>query len=97
MSPLNTHFKQIPVARVKQIAKPLPPNDESEHDGATVPRPNDGSPAQDGWRGMAHQIQKETDTSKVIELVQQLISKFDEEEQRKNLAHGEKNQIRTGS
>ena len=98
MSPLNTHFDQIPVARVKQIAEPLPPNDESEDDGANdPPTPNDGMSSQDGWRGVAHQIQKETDATKMIELVQQLISKFDEDEQRRNLARGEVTQIRSGS
>jgi len=98
MSPLKTHFDQIPVARVKQIAEPLPKSDESETNGVNAPPAhNGGSPAQDGWRGVAHQIQKETDAAKMIELVQQLISKFDEDEQRRNLARGEVTQIRSGS
>jgi len=98
MSPLNTYFDQIPVARVKQIAEPLPPNDESEDNGANHPRtPNNGTPASDGWRGLALQIQKETDAAKMIELVHQLISKFNEDEQTKNLARGEVTQIRSGS
>jgi len=92
MSPVKTYFDQIPVERVKEVATPLLDSDNSEGDGANDPQvDNDGSPVQDGWRATARQIQKETDTSKMIELVQQLISKFDEAEQRKNLAHGEKN------
>ena len=93
----RTYFDQIPVARVKEIAKPLLDNEDSENDSVNVPRPNDGTPASDGWRSMALQIQKETDSAKMIDLVQQLISKFDEDEQRRNLARGEVTQIRSGS
>jgi hypothetical protein len=93
MRQLNTYFDQIPVAQVKEIAEPLPDtiNDESENDGVSVPRPpNGGTPARDGWRTMAQQIQKETDTTKLIELVQQLIARFDEQEQRTTVVRAEK-------
>ena len=100
MRQLNTYFDQIPVAQVKEIAEPLPDtiNDESENDGVSVPQPpNGGTPARDGWRAMAQQIQRETDTTKLIELVQQLIARFDEQEQRTSLVRGGKIHVRSGS
>jgi hypothetical protein len=92
----KTHFDQIPIVRVKEIAVPLSENDESENDGVNVPpTQDDGTTAHDGWRGMARQIQKETDTTKMIELAQQLISKFDDEERQKNLARDRDSQTRS--
>jgi len=52
---------------------------------ANDPKANDGIPIAGDWRELAQRIQKETDSQKMIELVQQLINKFDEEELRKNL------------
>jgi hypothetical protein len=96
MYPPRTHFDQIPVARVKEIAEPLLDSDSSENDEVSVPQPHNGSnPAHDGWRAMAQQIQKETDTTKLIELVQQLIARFDEQEQRTSDVPGEKTQTGT--
>ena len=47
---------------------------------ANDPKANDGIPIAGDWRELAQRIQKETDSQKMIELVQQLINKFDEEE-----------------
>jgi hypothetical protein len=38
------------------------------------------------WRELARRIQKEEDPDKVLELVEQLIVKFEEEKQRKGLS-----------
>jgi hypothetical protein len=52
---------------------------------------NDGTPDKNGdgnsadWRELAQRIEKEEDSGKMIELVQQLIDKLDEEKLRKNL------------
>jgi hypothetical protein len=52
---------------------------------------NDGTPAKNGggncadWRELAQRIEKEDDSGKMMELVQQLIDKLDEEKLRKNL------------
>jgi len=98
MYPLKTYFEQSPVARVREIAKPLLDTDESENDGISIPQAhNNATPAPDSWHEIARQVQKETDPTKMIELVHQLISKFNEDEQTKNLARGEVTQIRSGS
>jgi hypothetical protein len=52
---------------------------------ANDPTAKDGVPATADWRELAQRIQKETDSEKMIELVQALIDKFDEEKGQKNL------------
>ncbi|MGA7634043.1 MAG: hypothetical protein WCB11_25035 [Terriglobales bacterium] len=50
-----------------------------------LPGENDSSPPStrvDDWRDLARQIQQETDSSKIVNLVQQLIAKFDEQNSR---------------
>ena len=46
----------------------------------------DGKPSDDDWRELARQIQQETDPNMMIELVQELIAKFDEEQLRRDLS-----------
>ena len=92
----KTHFEQIPVARVKEIAKPLLNTDDSDNDGIGIPQAhNNARPAPDGWREIAQQIQEETNPTKMIELVQQLIARFDQEEQRTTLLRAEKSRTDT--
>jgi hypothetical protein len=43
----------------------------------------EGVSMQEDWRDLVQQIQQETDTHKLVNLVQELISKFDEEKLRK--------------
>jgi len=45
---------------------------------------NDGVPLDGNWRELARQVQLENDPNKILDLVQQLITKFDEEKSRKN-------------
>ena len=52
---------------------------------ADDPNANDGRPAAADWREIAQRIQQETDSQKMIELVQQLLDKFDDEKRRGNL------------
>jgi hypothetical protein len=49
-----------------------------------LPGGNESSPPSTrvDWRDLAQQIQQETDSSKIVNLVQQLIAKFDEENSR---------------
>lgn len=49
------------------------------------PKTDDGVPITGDWRELAHRIQEEADPQKMIELVQQLVDKFDEEKLQKNL------------
>jgi hypothetical protein len=83
----KTNFDQIPVTRVKEIMiEGLPENYRNEfvHDTET----HDGAMSDDeGWRAVANRIQVETDTTKLIALVQQLIARFDEQ-QRITTVHG---------
>jgi hypothetical protein len=84
----QTHFEQIPVAVVKQIAEPLSVKEEIEK----PMRESEGStPGSTHWQGLAQQIQKETDPQKMIHLVQQLIARYDEEELRKQRVSGTSN------
>ena len=66
----NTYFEQIPVETVKRIVEQLPENDIS---------------TQEDWRKLAERVQQEPEPNRMIELVQQLITKLDEEKLRKGL------------
>jgi hypothetical protein len=68
----KTHFEQISVQRVKKMMEQLPPQAESVIPTAA------GAPPED-WRELARRAQLETDSNKMIHLVQQLIARFDEE------------------
>jgi len=46
---------------------------------------NDGEPRNEDWRELALRVQQETDPQKMIELVQQLVAKYDEEKARNNV------------
>jgi uncharacterized protein YaaR (DUF327 family) len=72
MQTQRTHFEKIPVATVKKIAHEFSANSEREdyrHD-------SEPSACED-WRQVALRIQTETDSGKLIELVQELIEKYD--------------------
>jgi hypothetical protein len=53
--------------------------------GQTQLAASDGVPTQDDWRELARLIQTETDPHKMVELVQKLIARFDDEKLRKSL------------
>jgi hypothetical protein len=60
-------YEQIPVAVVKKMLGEPPQEQGNGQD----------------WRALAQLVQTETDSTKMIDLVQQMIEKFDEEEDRK--------------
>jgi len=64
----KTNFEQISVADVKKIIEGLPQEATDEQD----------------WRELARRVQVETDSGKMIDLVQQLIERIDEEKLRTN-------------
>jgi len=83
----NTYYEQVPVAVVKKIAELLPVDEseaeEREENDAVAPIP----PAVDlsapeAWQELAKLAQQETDPKKMIDLVQQLIERYDEEKMR---------------
>jgi hypothetical protein len=67
----KTHFEQIPVQRVKRIAKELP-------ETGVVQALDDIAPAQEHWRELAKQVQEEQDPKRMTDLVTQLLVAFDE-------------------
>jgi hypothetical protein len=56
----------------------------------------DDLPNPEDWHELAQRIQKETDPNKMIELVRELIAKFDEDKLRKSLPPDRKAQSRSG-
>ena len=68
----KTYFEQISVERVKKMMEQFPPQ------APPLITPSAGSAPED-WRELARQAQLETDSSKMIHLVQQLIARFDQE------------------
>ena len=79
----------FPVAR-KTVDGPLSIETPAEETGS--PRPaggalqnkTDGLSTHEDWRDIAQRVQVETDSHKMVQLVQQLIEKLEEEKLRKN-------------
>lgn len=80
----KTYFEQVPVETVKKIAQALPENSALENQISPV-ETQDGPSAQDRWRDVAQKVQQEQDPKRMIQLVEQLIATFDEEERGKRL------------
>ena len=74
MEKVKTYFEQIPVEIVKKIAREIPARNEIEDLGS-----GDGASFAEGWRGVAERVLAEPDPNKMIELVQELVKKYDEE------------------
>jgi len=68
----KTHFEQIPVATVKKIAHEFPASEI----GDRMPDVDVSTPGD--WREVAQRVQGETDSDKMLELIQELIEKYDE-------------------
>jgi hypothetical protein len=77
METRKAHFEQIPVATVKKIAYEFHGREIGDRMSNV-----DVSSAGD-WREVAQRVGGETDSEKVLELVQELIEKYDEEKTRK--------------
>ncbi len=77
METRKIHFEQILVATVKKMAYEFPVSEIGDRmPDVDVSTPRD-------WREVAERVQGETDSEKVMELVQELIEKCDEEKTRK--------------
>ena len=98
MSTSKTNFEQVPVAIVKQIIAEHPElmqqdglvseisGEDVELDyvkGGTPTLVDSASPGED-WRELAQRIQSESDPTKLIGLVQELLTKLDQKQQRKS-------------
>jgi hypothetical protein len=60
-------------------------------------RDADGKPGPEDWRELARKIERETDPNKMIELVQELIAKFDQDRLRKGQPPTREIRNRSGS
>ena len=95
MRPPKTHFEQIPVETVLKIATEMPQNNAAEKDHrepetgqatpgqATPTTPGRVTSGGDDWRELAQKVQEETDTKKMMGMVEELIAKLDEADLRK--------------
>ena len=72
METRKTHFEQIPIATVKKIAYEFPASEI----GDRMPDVDVSTPGD--WREVAQRVQGETDSDKMLELIQELIEKYDE-------------------
>jgi len=81
-------------AQDRELQRPLqaaPAESNKDGEGTLHPNasesaiPTEGLSTEEDWRELARRVQQERDPNKVIELVQQLISKFDEDHLRKGL------------
>ena len=72
MKTRKTHFEQIPVATVKNIAHEFPVSEIADR------MPDVDVSTFEDWREVALRLQGETDSEKVVELAQELIEKYDE-------------------
>ena len=98
MSTSATNFEQVPVAIVKQMIAEHPElmqqdglvseisSDDVELDYARGGTPTlvDSASSGEDWRELAQRIQSESDHTKLIGLVHQLLTKLDQEQQGKN-------------
>ena len=78
----KTHFEQIPVEVVRKIATELPQEISAEKDSSEA-APTGGAMTGDDWRELAQKVQEETDNTKMMGMVEELIAKLDEADLRK--------------
>lgn len=83
MSKSKMNFEQVPVEVIKQIAKEFSESSSAENNRASAQTLDASASSSEDWRVVAQQVQQEQDPGKMVELVQQLITTFDEEQARK--------------
>jgi|SRR5215469_4900503 len=81
----KTHSEPIPVEIVKKIANEIPGNSAIENESVSVETRDVGTPAQGDWCEVAQRVQRAQDPKTLIELVEQLIAAFDQEQLCKRL------------
>jgi hypothetical protein len=96
MATPKTHFQQIPVETVKELAKPFPVQNPVGNSSVSVEPQIEITSPHERWREVAQKVQEERDPGRMVELVQQLIATFDEEELRRRLPHTRDDRTRGG-
>jgi hypothetical protein len=81
----KTNFELIPVEMVKKVAKEFGVSHATAGSGANPQASNGVKSSTEPWRALAEQVQREPDPDKMIDLVQELIAKIDEEKSSKSL------------
>jgi hypothetical protein len=78
----DTYYEQVPVAQVKKIVELLPGAKRDEKHTVASIQSSVNLPSREAWQELAKLAQQETDPKKMIDLVQQLIEKYDQEKTR---------------
>jgi hypothetical protein len=81
----KTNFELIPVEMVKKVAKEFGGSHATAGSDGNHQGSNGARPSAEPWRALAEQVQRELDPDKMIDLVQELIAKIDEEKSSKSL------------
>ena len=85
MEASKTQSEQIPVEKVKEIAKEFPENNSARNDSENIEARDRVTSPQERWREVAQKVQHEQDPARMIALVQKLIATFEEEQLLKDL------------
>lgn len=78
MRAAKTHFDQIPVETVKKITTELAQTDGIPNSRISDEMQDEITSSPQRWRQVAQQVQQERDPTKMIELVQHLLTEFDQ-------------------
>ena len=81
--PKKTHYEQIPVETVKRITAELPA-------AIAVQERDETAHPQERWRETALQVVEEPDPTKMVQLVEQLLTEFDKKSPRKGSSSAER-------
>ena len=79
--PSKTYFEQISVEAVKKLV-PAPAIARGV-ETVSLDAPDQGGPAEEGWRELAERVQAESNPDVMVGLIQQLTAKLDEERMRR--------------
>lgn len=80
MAPSSGFFEQIPVEIVKRIAKEFPEENAISSNGENAEMPDEVRSSREIWRELAEKVQHEQDPERMLELIQQLIAIFDQQQ-----------------
>ena len=80
MAASNTFFEQIPVETVDRIAEGFPEENAIVGDGEKKETAEEVRSHHESWREVAQEIQHERDSTRMSELVDQLITMLDREQ-----------------
>lgn len=80
MAASKTFFEQIPIETVKRIAKEFPEEKAIASDAGNTEMPDEIRSPRESWHELAQKVQHEQNPKRMIELTEQLIAAFDQEQ-----------------